>query len=92
MQQVQVNKWVRLILTLLAGSGGLLALLAAYNWTTVTDVKTAGIITLVFSSIKAIIDLIAPSAGVTTTPVSGASASLITHRSIDTYGRGGSAT
>ena len=81
MPQVQVNKWVRFLLTILAGSGGLLAVLIAYDWTSLTDVKTAGVITLFFTVIKGAIDLVAPAAGVITAPT-GSSTSLITHRAV----------
>jgi hypothetical protein len=86
MPQVQVNKWVRLILTLLSG---IMGLLAAYHWTDLVDARTAGLLVIGLSGIKGIIDLLAPPAGTPTAPVVGAtSISLITHKAV----KAGSAT
>jgi hypothetical protein len=78
MQQVQVNKYIRLALTIFTG---VLGLLAAYNWSEIVDPKTAGLIVVAISAVKAIIDVLAPGAGVATQPV-GSSTSLITHKSV----------
>jgi glycine cleavage system H lipoate-binding protein len=78
MEQVQVNKYVRLGLTILTGA---LGLLAAYNWSDLVDTKTAGLIVVAISAVKAIIDVLAPGAGVATQPT-GTSTSLITHKSV----------
>jgi len=78
MPQVQVNKYIRLFLTVLTGA---LGILAAYNWTDLVDAKTAGLIIVGISGVKGIIDVIAPGAGVVTAPT-GSSASLVTHKAI----------
>jgi len=76
MPQVQVNKYIRLALTVLTG---LLGLLAAYNWGDIVDQKTAGILVVAFSGVKAIIDAIAPGSGVQTAPTGD---TVITHKAV----------
>jgi hypothetical protein len=80
-EPVQVNKWARFGLTMLAG---LLTLLAAFDWTNLFDKKTAALVGLAVLAIKGVIDVLAPAAGTPTAPVPGAtSTSLITHRAVD---------
>jgi hypothetical protein len=80
MPNVQVNKWVRLLLTVITA---LSVSLAAYPWTDLVDKKTAAVISLAILGLKGVIDAIAPGPGVLTTPVPGAtSASLVTHKAV----------
>jgi hypothetical protein len=78
MQQVQVNKWGRFGLTVVAA---LLVSLSAYPWTDLVDKKTAAVIGLAILGLKGLIDAIAPSAGVPTAPT-GSSTSIITHTAV----------
>lgn len=77
MEQFQVNKYIRLALTVVTA---ILTSLAAYPWTDVVDQKTAAMIAIAVMGVKAIIDAMAPGAGVTTTPT-GSATSFITHKS-----------
>lgn len=81
-KQFQVNKWVRLGLSLLIVIfGAIITFALQYDWTTVVDPKTASVIVLGIGVIKSIYDSFAPSAGSNVIPT-GSSTSLITHKSL----------
>lgn len=74
--QFQVNKWVRLALTVLMG---VIGTLVAVDWTQYVDPKTGGTIVGVLALIKAAYEAFAPSSDKATVPTGG---SIVSHEAV----------
>jgi hypothetical protein len=68
MEQLQVNKWIRLVL---AAAQALLGFLATQHWASYVDAKTAGTIIIIIGAIQTVIAAIAPGPGVPVTSLRG---------------------
>lgn len=79
MPQIQVNKWVRLALTI---GQAIFTSLIVYPWSDLVGADSAAKIVLGITVIKGIIDSLAPAAGTVTQPTTSGSQALITHRAV----------
>lgn len=74
--QFQVNKWVRLALTVFMG---VIGILIAVDWSQYVDPKTGGTIVLILSLIKGAYETFAPSSDKATVPTGGY---LVSHEAV----------
>ncbi len=79
MPQVQVNKWIRLALTI---GQAVFTSLIVYPWTDLVGADGAAKIVLGITILKGIIDGLAPAAGTVTSPTTSGAQALITHKAI----------
>lgn len=81
LRQVSTNKWIRFALSAAATLTGFLM---AYDWTSLVEPKTAGLIVMGIGILKMIIDAISPGPGVMTVPQAGTgfTGTVFTHKSV----------